>query len=82
MREGFLDFTSNIPIPTLYGLSALGTRFCVYKYTVADRSVIPPRIPPGVAPKERWDFDLLEAEGEARLKGIVTHIKAMVAALQ
>ncbi|EDQ99633.1 uncharacterized protein LACBIDRAFT_334858 [Laccaria bicolor S238N-H82] len=45
MRDMVLDFTAeNIPIPTLYGLSALGTRICVYEYTVANRSLTPPRM--------------------------------------
>ncbi|KAF8327617.1 uncharacterized protein EI90DRAFT_3223863 [Cantharellus anzutake] len=88
MHERFLNFTGSIPIPMFYGLSVLGTRFCIYKYSVANRSVTPPCIPPSdnfivnVAPKERWDFDLLEVDRKARLKELVAHIKAMVAALQ
>lgn len=88
MRDIVLDFTAdNIPIPTLYGLSALGTRICVYEYTVANRSLTPLRIVPhpelvtDTAPKERWILDILEPQGEARLKEVVGHIKAMVADL-
>jgi len=88
MRERVLDFTAgSIPIPTLYGISALGTRFCVYEYTPASRSLTPLRIVPDpqfvtdTAPKERWDLDFLEMRGEARLKEVVRHIKEMVAHL-
>lgn len=88
MRDRVLDFTAgSIPIPKLYGLSALGTRFCVYEYTVANRSLTPTRIVPhpslatDTAPKETWNLDILEPQGEARLKEVVGHIKAMVADL-
>jgi hypothetical protein len=89
MRERVLDFTAaSIPIPKLYGISALGTRFCVYKYTPASRALTPPRIVPDpelvtdTAPKERWDLDFLEPQGEVRLKEVVLHIKEMVADLR
>jgi hypothetical protein len=87
MRERILDsdFTAgSIHIPKLYGISALGTRFCVYEYTPASRSLTPLRIAPhphpvtDTAPKERWDLDFLEPQGEARLKEVVRHIKEMV----
>lgn len=88
MRDRVLDFTAgSIPISKLYGLSALGTRFCVYEYTVANRSLTPTRIVPhpelatDTASKERWNLDILEPQGEARLKEVVGHIKAMVADL-
>ena len=88
MRERVLDFTAgSIPISTLYGISALGTRFCVYEYTPSSRSLTPPRIDPqpgfvtDTAPKERWKLDFLEPQGEARLKQVVHHIKGMVAGL-
>lgn len=88
MCDRVLDFTAgSIPIPKLYGLSALGTQFCVYEYTVANRSLTPTRIVPhpelatDTAPKETWNLDILEPQGEARLKEVVGHIKAMVADL-
>ena len=68
-------------------LSALGTRFCVYEYTVANRLLTPPHIVPhpklvtDIAPKERWNLDILEPQGEARLREVVDHVKAMVAGL-
>jgi len=88
MRERVLDFTAgSISIPKLYGVSALGTRFCVYEYTPSSRSLTPLRIDPhpdfvtDTAPKERWNLDFLEPQGEDRLKEVVRHIKEMVARL-
>ena len=46
LRDRFLDFSGNIAIPILYGISALGTRFSVYEYTSGTRSLTPPRILP------------------------------------
>lgn len=88
MRDKFLEFSfENIAIPKLYGISALGTRFSVYEYTHATRTLTPPRIPlhPGIvtdtAPQERWNYDVMELEGEARFMEIVTEIKEMAADL-
>jgi hypothetical protein len=89
MRERFFDFTcaGNLPIPKLYGLSILGTRFCVYEYALEDRRLTPQWIAPhpelftDTAPMERWHYDILEAQGEARLREVVEDIKAMVANL-
>ena len=88
MRERVLDFTeASISIPKLYGMSALETRFCVYEFTPSSRSLTPLRIDShpdfvtDVAPKERWNLDFLEPQGEARLKQVVRHMKEMVAGL-
>jgi len=89
MRRKFLECRSaSLPIPsTLYGLSALGTRLCIYEYTVETRTLTPPRIIPGdpelltdTAPQERWNLELFEPQGEARLKRVVDRIKEMVVA--
>lgn len=87
IRDRFLDFTGNVAIPTLYGISAFGTRFSVYEYTSETRSLTPYRIPPhpliltDTAPQERWNYDVMESEGEARFMEIVTEIKKMAADL-
>jgi len=88
MRDRFLDFRmGSIPIPTLYGLSAFGTRICVYEFNVESDILTPERISrhkkmfTDAAPKEWWNLDILEPQGEARLKEIVGQIKAMAANL-
>ncbi|KAI6039463.1 hypothetical protein EDC04DRAFT_3140889 [Pisolithus marmoratus] len=88
MRLKFLDFVEgSMPIPKLYGISALGTQICVYEYTAEDHTLTPERILPhppfvtDIAPKERWNLDIMEPEGETRLKEVVSHIREMVSEL-
>ncbi|KAI6098499.1 hypothetical protein F5141DRAFT_1190740 [Pisolithus sp. B1] len=62
---------------------AMGTRLCFYHVdtTHFPSEIIPhgiPRHPTRVndtAPKERWDCDVLDANGEARLRAVVDAIK-------
>ena len=68
MRERFLDFCSgSLPQSKLIGISAMGTRFAVYEYTPQDRHLVPscimphPDIVTDTAPKERWNYDIMEA---------------------
>jgi hypothetical protein len=88
MRDMFLDFSSgSLPLRKLYGISALGTHFSVYEYHPDTRRLTPSRIvlEPDIigdtAPQERWNCDVMTAEGEARFKQIVGEIKEMAAAL-
>ena len=65
----------------------MGTQFSVHEYTSGTRSLTPPRILPhpvivnDTAPQERWNYDVMELEGEARFMEIVTEIKKMAADL-
>jgi len=88
MRYRFLDFASqSLPLRKLYGISALGTRFSVYEYHSDTRRLTPRLILPDrnfisdTAPQERWNYDVMTPEGEAKLKQIVGEIKEMAAAL-
>ena len=88
MRERFIDFClDGNPIPTLYGLCAFGTRFCVYEYDIVRDILTPEHIPrhqkllTDAAPEKWWDLDVLEPLGEARLKEIVDQVKVMAAKL-
>jgi len=84
MRQGFRELASGTVAPTLYGLSAFGPEFCVYAYNSLTRSLDPPCIPrdtiiiDDTAPEAQWAYNLLEETGEAKLREIVDHIKAMV----
>jgi len=85
MRERFLDFCSgSLPQSKLIGISAMGTRFAVYEYTPQDRHLVPscimphPDIVTDTAPKERWNYDIMEAAGEAKFRAIVAEIKTML----
>ncbi len=62
----------------------MGTRLCFYHLDTTDvaADIIPlniPRHPTRVndtAPMGRWDCDVLDAEGEGRLRSVVDSIKA------
>ncbi|KAI6097500.1 hypothetical protein F5141DRAFT_1011230 [Pisolithus sp. B1] len=77
------DLAEQCPIPTLHAVSAMGMRLCFYHVdtTHFPSEIIPhgiPRHPTRVndtAPKERWDCDVLDANGEARLRAVVDAIK-------
>jgi hypothetical protein len=87
MRDRFLYFAGHVPLPKLYGICALGTRFSVYEYHSDNRRLTPTRILPDLdfvsdfAPRERWNYDVMTPEGEAKFKQIVREIKEMAAAL-
>ncbi|KAI6045463.1 hypothetical protein EDC04DRAFT_2598768 [Pisolithus marmoratus] len=75
----------SMSLPTLYGISTLGTQICVYKYTDHNRTLTlkhimhNPKFVNDTAPMDRWSLDIMELEGEARMQEIVAHIQAMVA---
>jgi hypothetical protein len=88
MRRQFLDFSSqSLPLRKLYGISALGTRFSVYEYHSDTHRLTPKLVLPDLdivsdtVPQERWNYDVMTPEGEAKLKQIVGEIKEMAAAL-
>ena len=84
LRRQFRELVGGgIAIPRLYGVSAMGTRLSIYEYTKATNTLFPPAITfdrnalNDVAPKERWNYDLLDADGEEKFKAMVADIKAM-----
>jgi hypothetical protein len=87
MRERFEALADKLTIPTLYGVSALGTRLCVYAYDKETAALQPERIdedPKRVndrAPAHRWDLDIMAPTGEQRIRELVTHVKDMCAGL-
>jgi hypothetical protein len=88
MRDRFRELGSpNLPMPKLYGISAMGTCFSVYEYTKETNRVAPPSIPRDldtvndVAPQARWKYELLEADGEAKFRSIVAEVKAIAQAI-
>lgn len=78
-------------LKTLYVVSALGTKLCFYSLdTKDDRADIVPKIilsdPHGTllidsAPADRWNYDILEPDGEHRLRQVVEEIMDGCAAL-
>jgi hypothetical protein len=75
-------FTESCPLPTLYGVSALGTKLCFYSLNVreTDLVIMPQAIPrdpilvTDTAPADRWAFDILEPAGEARFREVIQEI--------
>jgi hypothetical protein len=89
MRGQFETLVEELIIPTLYGVSALGTRLCVYTYDKETRALQPERIdedPKRVnnrASTNRWDLDIMASTGEQRIRKLVARviITAMCAGL-
>ncbi|PUU73483.1 hypothetical protein B9Z19DRAFT_1004379 [Tuber borchii] len=81
MRERINSMFDSVKIDTLYGISALGTRLCVYKTQRESGDIEPQGIADNLlrvtdtAPLERWNLNLLDGEGEKRVREIVAHIK-------
>ena len=83
MWERVVELCEAVEIPILYGVSAIGTKLCFYKYTKDTQAVEPSRgansdeFLVDIAPKDRWDVDLLTAEGERQVRDIVGEVKRM-----
>ena len=83
MRERADDLKDDIEIPILYGVSAIGTKLCVYKYTKDSRQLEPElilgdtKIVIDTAPRERWDLDVLTDEGERKFRDLIGDVKRM-----
>lgn len=83
MRDHFYRLAGSIKIPILYGISAMGTRFCVYEYNKKTGALSPaailrdPTFLLDVAPAVRWAHDLMEPAGEQVFKDIGDRIKLM-----
>ncbi|KAH9023585.1 hypothetical protein EDB83DRAFT_2508217 [Lactarius deliciosus] len=73
------------PLPVLHAVSAFGTRLCFYK--MHHNQPIEPLIPAhpervtDTASRNCWDSDILEKEGEKRIKSVGKEIKQACATL-
>ncbi|KAF9012470.1 hypothetical protein BDQ17DRAFT_1343964 [Cyathus striatus] len=82
MRNMFHDLASISDfsrLERLYGVSALGTAFSVYQYTKSSRTLTPD-MHTGLGdtvPAERWNYQLLEREGEAKFNSIINEVKTL-----
>ncbi|KAK7451692.1 hypothetical protein VKT23_012371 [Stygiomarasmius scandens] len=83
MRDCFTRLLNHLKIPALYGISAMGTKFAVYKYDAVTRRLTPPviardpEVVNDVAPAERWTHELMEEGGEQVFNDIVEKVKSM-----
>ncbi|KAI9566199.1 hypothetical protein HD554DRAFT_2221544 [Boletus coccyginus] len=86
IRIRVADSAGDRPIPILHAVSAFGSRLCFYHLDTANTAagifILPRRIPHhptmmnDTAPMERWNCDVMDAEGETRLRAVVDSIKA------
>jgi hypothetical protein len=69
--------------PRIPGIIAFGTRMAFYECVVATNKVTPRQITPdpvflnGLAPVERWGYDVFQAKGIAQLRRVAEDVKAM-----
>ncbi len=83
------NYTAYCPIPRLHAVSAVETRLCFYQRDATDKEAeIDPlaisRHPARVndtTPEKRWDYEVLDAEGEEKFRSIVEEIKEECAKL-
>jgi len=70
MRERFENLFDDVEVETLYGISALGTKLCIYTVSKETGRLLPKRVPAGpqfvtdTAPINRWDVDIMTPDGE------------------
>ncbi|KAF5390840.1 hypothetical protein D9757_004529 [Collybiopsis confluens] len=73
MRNRFRMLGSLVEIPCLYGISAIGTRICIYKYSKEKNRLEPRPTPPS--------DDITTPEGEAAIRLLAEDVKEMSDAL-
>ncbi|KAG8905481.1 hypothetical protein FRB99_008877 [Tulasnella sp. 403] len=80
VRERIKDLIDDCPIAALHAVSAMGTKLCffakrpghpIYPRTIASDSLYET----DTAPRERWNYDILEEEGEQKFRAVVQEIK-------
>ncbi|KAF8965168.1 hypothetical protein BGZ46_000643 [Entomortierella lignicola] len=83
-RARFQVMRSNLRVPTLIIISAIGSMCCVYRFDTATGQVEPPRIMPtnpriieDLAPTERWDIDISTLAGRVELNNWFDSVKGM-----
>ncbi|KAJ7237587.1 hypothetical protein C8J57DRAFT_1087369 [Mycena rebaudengoi] len=88
IRRQLVNLTADTPLSVFHAVSAIGTKLCFYTYTQDNENPFsPPGIPynnrmnNGVAPRERWAWDVLEDGGEQHLRTVVDQTKAACANL-
>ncbi|KAG2338854.1 hypothetical protein BDR05DRAFT_939900 [Suillus weaverae] len=86
LRGRLGDLIDACPLPVLHSVSVFGTKLCFYSITKAGL-ILPEYISASTqyvtdtAPVGRWNYDILTAEGEAKLRRIVQVITTECAQL-
>lgn len=83
IRTRIGDLAERWPLRTLHAISALGTRLCFYSIDTTDLAnaeILPLPTAPhptrvnNCAPAERWEYDIMEEKGEAKLRAVVQDV--------
>jgi hypothetical protein len=80
MCEHFRDLHTTLVTPRLHAISVFGTCIAFYEYTATTNAVTPPAIvadPILLNDTARWNYDVIEAGGIARIHQVVQDIWAM-----
>ena len=83
LRKRFLDISPDMKVPVLHGVSAFGTKIAFYTYDCQTGRLEPGSIATDLhtlidtAPKEWWQYDILEQEGADKFREIVAAVKQM-----
>ncbi|KAG2114983.1 hypothetical protein BD769DRAFT_1610467 [Suillus cothurnatus] len=73
MRSRFPELRDQIRIPTLHGMSAMGSMVCFYEMETATGQISPD--------DTDWNLDIMTPVGWQKLMAVIFHIKTMVDAL-
>jgi hypothetical protein len=83
IRTRIGDLAERWPLRTLHAISALGTRLCFYSVDTTDLAnaeILPLPIAPhptrinNCAPAERWEYNIMEEGGEAKLRAVIQDV--------
>ncbi|KAI0245908.1 hypothetical protein BJV78DRAFT_1399100 [Lactifluus subvellereus] len=86
IRARIRDLHGDCPLPVLHAVIAAGTKLCFYRKPRGRRVEPPlvdahPDLETDMAPRERWDCDILEEEGARKFRAVVDEIKQTCAVL-
>jgi len=83
MRRRFVQLYSKAP-KTLRGISAFGSRLCLYTLEKRVNQILPPQVPNSetfiidVAPQDRWDIDIMSDAGYNKVVELVNECMEVV----
>ncbi|KAJ7148980.1 hypothetical protein C8R43DRAFT_853335, partial [Mycena crocata] len=59
----------------MYGISAFGTRFSIYSKSASNNEIIPTNDATDPAPLDRWNLNILAAQGEFQIRTLAARIR-------
>jgi hypothetical protein len=80
IRDHCCELSANLITPRLHAISVFGPRIAFYEYTATTNAVTPPAIVADPVPLNdtaRWNYNVLEAGGIARIRQVVQDVWTM-----